>query len=261
MKRRIWLAVGLAIAVGWVASARADVLCVKKTKKGVLKGGLIARASCKKKEQQVDVSLASQLGIRGDQGPGLAVVDKSGKEVGIPVGSYYGTATVAFEVSSGGTSDWFTAGVTGDGFARADSDLQFSQQFLYDDASCTHTKFLFVSTQLDTNGNPKPPPTELSHSLVVDPAGTTGYFVRASEVVKKQVYRSSISNGGTAQLAQQFCTSTGGTVVGTPGACPVGFGSPGSFCVGCCRTFVEGTVAPTHTVDLSGITGPLQLTR
>lgn len=261
MQMRMGFVVGLAVVVGWAASAHADVLCVKQTKKGALKtGGVIARpgSTCKKKEKQIDKALGDQLGIRGDRGPGLAVVDKNSKEVGIPVGSYYGTATVAFESSM----EWFTAGVNGDGFSKPDNDFDFSQSFFYDDASCANGKFLAVPSKQDSMGNLLTPPTELSHSVFVDPAGTTGYFARASEGLKKQLYRTQVSTGGTAQQAQQNCTFSGGTAVGTAAACPEGhFGPPGTFCVKCCRGAGQTVVGPVHTVDLSGFTGPLTFSR
>src|SRR2546427_8344938 len=93
--------VTLVMTLGALTPAHADVLCVKKTKKG-LAGAVTARSSCRKTEQQIDAALGQQLGIRGNRGPGLAVVNDGGTEIGIPVGTYYGSATVATQLTAAG---------------------------------------------------------------------------------------------------------------------------------------------------------------
>src|SRR5205823_6034938 len=139
------------------APSRADVLCVKKTKKGVLTGAIVSRKACKKKEQTIDATVGKNLGIRGDRGPGLAVVGKDGTEIGIPVSSYYGTAIVALELTPAGESaaQWFTVPVNVDGVQKADARF-FDSQFVYGDASCSTGRNLSVPSTEDQNGKPIP---------------------------------------------------------------------------------------------------------
>ena len=265
--RLVILTAVMVTALTVAAPSRADVLCVKKTKKGVLTGAIVARSACKKKEQTIDATVGSTLGIRGDRGPGLAVVGKDGKEIGIPVSSYYGTAIVALELTPAGdsTAQWFTVGVNTGGVQKPDPSLFFDEQFVFDEPSCSTTRFLFVPSSTDANGNPVPTASApLALSLTVDANGTTGYFARSSEGLNKQpVYRKDLFRGPTAAQAEQSCRSSGGTPVGGTSLCPSNRGPAGSFCAACCRASGQGFVAPAHTVDLSALqaAAPFTLSR
>ncbi len=258
------------------SSASATVLCVKNGKKG-LKGAVIARAACNKKEKQIDATLGDQLGIRGERGAGISVKDQADNEIGIPVGStYYGTATVAVELTPAGASaaQFFVVAADGNGLVKSDAS-NFEGSFWFTDAACTaRNRTVPFDVDRTDPSHPKPTPRHdtLAPELVVDPTGATGYFIRNSEGQDfgvfggsdqtRKIYRIFRLAAPTATQANDFCS---GHLVGTPQPCTSDDGEPsGFFCANCCEETGGGVfLAPAHSVDLTSLktTAPLRLSR